>query len=78
MLIGLSRTEFWRTAKNYAGLIDSEPTRAVYSTLKQSFGQCRVFQDYYEQDIPEEKLVSIFINLVCDRCYSPLAATHQL
>lgn len=60
-------------AKNYAGLIDSDSTRAVYSTLKQSFGQCRVFQDYYEQDVSEEKLVSIFINLVRKLCHNVLS-----
>ncbi|KAL5483122.1 hypothetical protein ACEPAI_8351 [Sanghuangporus weigelae] len=81
----LFTSEFWQDlndilrpdgilAVNYAGVIGSESSKAVFLTLKQNFGQCRVFHDYKTQ-VPEEKLTSEFINLVffCSPSSRPLS-----
>jgi hypothetical protein len=47
--------------KNFAGRINSDPTKAILFTLQRSFGQCRVLHDL-PGDQPE---VNKFVNLVC-------------
>ncbi|EJD07975.1 S-adenosyl-L-methionine-dependent methyltransferase [Fomitiporia mediterranea MF3/22] len=60
-------------AVNYAGLVGSESSKAVYLSLKRTFGQCRVFHDY-DIRVPDQKLTSEFINLVffCSPSSDPL------
>ena len=61
-----------RVLKNYAGVVGSDSSKAVFLTLKENFRQCRVFHDYNTK-APEEKLTSEFINLVRDLYYSSIS-----
>ncbi|KAH8115415.1 S-adenosyl-L-methionine-dependent methyltransferase [Phellopilus nigrolimitatus] len=80
----LFTSEFWKDLKqvlssdgivavNFAGMIGSDSAKAVFLTLKKSFGQCRVFHDY-NPGSPDEKLTSEFINMVffCSSSSKPL------
>jgi hypothetical protein len=49
-------------SKNFAGRMNSSPTKAVLFTLQKSFGQCRVLRDILNNP---PNLVNAFTNLVC-------------
>ncbi|KAK7675897.1 hypothetical protein QCA50_021162 [Cerrena zonata] len=60
-------------AVNFAGRLSSDSSRAVVTTLKRAFGQCRAFHDSMEE-VTEEKLSNDFMNWVffCTPSSSPL------
>ncbi|EIN10543.1 hypothetical protein PUNSTDRAFT_65035 [Punctularia strigosozonata HHB-11173 SS5] len=66
--------EFWEDLKaimnpegvlavNFAGVIDSNPARAVLITLEQAFGHCRIFHDRQEELTPQQ-MKEEFLNMV--------------
>ncbi|KAI0068717.1 hypothetical protein BV25DRAFT_1873861 [Artomyces pyxidatus] len=60
-------------AVNYAGMLGSNPARAVLLTLQKSFGQCRAFHDG-SAALSEEELLKDFTNLVifCSPSMTPI------
>jgi hypothetical protein len=48
--------------KNVAGVVNSDPMKAILFTLQKSFGQCRVLHDLPDD---QSNLVNKFVNLVC-------------
>ncbi|KAF8272063.1 hypothetical protein EI94DRAFT_1718915 [Lactarius quietus] len=78
----LFTVEFWEDLKvimnpegvvavNFAGRIDSRPTKAILFTLQRSFGQCRVLHDL---PLDQLDLIHSFVNLVffCSPSTKPL------
>lgn len=50
--------------QNFAGKMGSSSSRAIVTTLKKAFGQCRAFHDSMEP-LTEEQLRTEFVNWVC-------------
>lgn len=52
------------TLQNFAGVLRSESSRLIITTLEQSFEQCRAFHDMLDT-MAEDKYDTDFVNMVC-------------